>query len=72
MPAIVIGPFKINGNEGNISFGDVLNMSPKSAGKSISGSGSGNTGDFICTNNGISINGALDPDVLDQNVAANN
>ncbi|OLO29031.1 hypothetical protein BTR23_16800 [Alkalihalophilus pseudofirmus] len=71
MPAIVIGPFKINSNEGNISFGDVLNMSPKSAGKTITGSGSALTGDFICTNNGISINGTFDPDVVDQNIAAN-
>ncbi|MFV8829182.1 spore germination protein [Alkalihalobacterium sp. APHAB7] len=71
MPAIVFGPFKINANDGNISFGDVLNMSPKSASKSVTGSGSAHTGDFMLTWNGININNALDPDVIDQNVTAN-
>lgn len=71
MPAIVFGPFKINANDGNISFGDVLNMSPKSASKSVTGSGSAITGDFIITNNGISVSNAWDPDVIDQNISAN-
>ncbi|MDE5413587.1 spore germination protein [Alkalihalobacterium chitinilyticum] len=71
MPAIVFGPFKINANDGNISFGDVLNMSPKSASKSVIGSGSAHTGDFMMTWNGINMNNAFDPDAVDQNVSGN-
>jgi spore germination protein PF len=67
MPAIIGGPFKINSNQGVINFGDSINISPKSTSKSVSGSGGGNTGDFIVTNNGININNTLDPDVADQN-----
>lgn len=71
MPSIVGGPFKINSNEGVVNFGDALNISPKSASKNVSGSGAGITGDFVITNNGININNIIDPDVADQNQAAN-
>ncbi|WP_416148226.1 spore germination protein [Salipaludibacillus sp. HK11] len=69
MPSIVYGPFKINSNNGVLNFGDTLNISPKSTTKAVSGSGGGNTGDFIITNNGINLNNTLDPDVSDQNIA---
>ncbi len=71
MPAIVGGPFKINDNGGVINFGDTLNISPKSTSKSVSGSGSISSGDFVISNNGISVNNTLDPDLADQNVGAN-
>ncbi|RKL69262.1 hypothetical protein CR203_04335 [Salipaludibacillus neizhouensis] len=70
MPSIV-GSFKINSNGGVINFGDTQNISPKSTTKSVSGSGAGNTGDFIVTNNGININNTADPDVVDQNQTGN-
>ncbi|MGO4886741.1 spore germination protein [Anaerobacillus sp. MEB173] len=69
MPSIV-GPFKVNSNSGVMNFGDSLNISPKSNEKSVSGSGGGNTGDFIMTNNGININNMIDPDIIDQPTTA--
>ncbi|UCZ51451.1 spore germination protein [Bacillus shivajii] len=71
MPSIVGGPIKINSNSGVINFGDTLNISPKEASKSVSGSGAGHTGDFQITNNGININNTLDPDGFDQNQGGN-
>lgn len=69
MPSIVYGPFKINSNDGVLNFGDTLNISPKATSKTVNGSGGGNAGDFIITNNGINLNNTLDPDVTDQNIA---
>jgi spore germination protein PF len=71
MPSIVGGPFKINSNEGVINFGDAQNISPKTTGKSVTGSGSAITGDFVITNNGFSVNNTFDPDVADQNIGGN-
>jgi spore germination protein PF len=71
MPSIIGGPFKINSNNGVINFGDSQNISPKSTSKSISGSGGGNTGDFIITNNGVNVNNTFDPDIADQNLSSN-
>ncbi|KGX87796.1 spore germination protein [Pontibacillus litoralis] len=66
MPSIV-GPIKINSVGGGvINFGDSFYISPKSSSKSNTGSGSGNTGDFINTNNGFSTSNPIDPDALDQ------
>lgn len=71
MPAIV-GPIKINEISGGIvNFGDTFFLSPKSESKSVSGSGSGNTGDFHIVNNVFSISSGIDPDVNDQNQTAN-
>ncbi|MEC5423659.1 spore germination protein [Virgibacillus sp. C22-A2] len=71
MPAIV-GPIKINNVGGGvINFGDSFYLSPKSNEKTNTGSGSINTGDFICTNNGMSLTSPFDPDVADQNLAGN-
>lgn len=71
MPSIVTGPFKVNDNGGVINFGDTLNISPKSTSKSVAGSGGGNSGDFTVTNNIANANNVLDPDLVDQNQAAN-
>lgn len=66
MPSIV-GPIKINNVGGGvINFGDSFYLSPKENGKTFSGSGSFNTGDFIRINNGLSSTGVNDPDVSDQ------
>ncbi|WP_243292440.1 spore germination protein [Bacillus sp. FJAT-47783] len=71
MPAIV-GPIKINSVSGGIvNFGDSFYLSPKTESKSVSGSGSGNTGDFHIVNNGFNISSGIDPDVNDQNQTAN-
>jgi spore germination protein PF len=65
MPSIV-GPITINSVSGVINFGDSLNISPTSSSKTNAGSGAFNTGDFICTNNGISATNTIDPDISDQ------
>ncbi|RYG72614.1 spore germination protein [Lentibacillus lipolyticus] len=71
MPSMV-GPIKINSVGGGVvNFGDSFYLSPKSSSKTSTGSGAQNTGDFICTNNGVSSTNPLDPDVNDQNVSAN-
>ncbi|WP_078408625.1 spore germination protein [Priestia abyssalis] len=70
MPAIV-GPVNIGNAGGIVTFGDVFYISPKETSKSASGSGAGNTGNFIITNNGLSATNTLDPDIADQNNAAN-
>ncbi len=72
MPAI-IGPVQIfNVSGGSVQFGDTLFISPKSASKSAHGSGSGNTGGFIITNNGLSGTNTLDSNLVDQPVTGNN
>ncbi|MEQ2525672.1 spore germination protein [Robertmurraya yapensis] len=72
MPAIV-GPVQIvNVSGGVVQFGDTFFISPKSSSKTISGSGAGNTGGFILTNNAISANNTLDTNLVDQPIAGNN
>ncbi|MBD1380621.1 spore germination protein [Metabacillus arenae] len=72
MPAI-IGPLCINSISGGVvNFGDSFYLSPKSTSKSATGSGGGNTGDFLIVNNGISATNLIDPDVNDQNITGNN
>ncbi|MFU0788626.1 spore germination protein [Virgibacillus proomii] len=71
MPSIV-GPIKIvNVGGGVVNFGDSFYVSPKSSSKTNAGSGSLNTGDFTCTNNGLSSTNPFDPDINDQNQTAN-
>ncbi|GAA0448174.1 MAG: spore germination protein [Bacillota bacterium] len=71
MPAIV-GPVKIiSVGGGVVNFGDSFYLSPKDTAKTNAGSGSLNTGDFICTNNGVSTTNPFDPDLNDQNITAN-
>jgi spore germination protein PF len=52
MSLIILGKVKITNVSGEsvVNFGDILCISPKSASKSISGSGGGNMGDFLQTN----------------------
>ena len=73
MPSFV-GPIKINSVEGGavVQMGDCLYIAPKVATKALGGSGGFNTGDLIMTNNVISFTNAIDSDVFDQNVTANN
>ncbi|PLR67380.1 MULTISPECIES: spore germination protein [Bacillaceae] len=72
MPAI-IGPICINSVGGGVvNFGDSFYLSPKSSSKTASGSGGANTGDFIIVNNIVSATNAIDPDINDQNMLANN
>jgi spore germination protein PF len=71
MPSI-IGPVQIvNVSGGTVQFGDTLFISPKSASKSSSGSGAGNTGIGIVTANGLSFNNVLDTNLVDQPVSGN-
>lgn len=72
MPAIV-GPIQVGSvTGGSIQFGDALNYSPKSSGKTITGSGTQNTGIFIITNNGISVSNVFDANLVDQPIVGNN
>ncbi|MCL6606347.1 MAG: spore germination protein [Paenibacillus sp.] len=70
MPSLV-GSVNFNSNSGVINFGDTLNISPKSASKSVSGQGGGNTGNVIITLNGANVNNTIDPDVIDEPIAGN-
>ncbi|EZP78733.1 spore germination protein gerPA/gerPF [Parageobacillus genomosp. 1] len=72
MPSVV-GPIKINNVSSGavVQMGDCLYIAPKVASKTNAGSGGFNTGDFILTNNGISLTNSFDPDQFDSNVAAN-
>lgn len=72
MPAIV-GPVQIvNVGGGVVQFGDTFFISPKSASKTMSGSGTGNTGGFIITNNALSGTNTLDSNLVDQPLTGNN
>ncbi|WP_281887997.1 spore germination protein [Paenibacillus sp. YYML68] len=72
MPSIILAPIKITGNGGELVFGDVLQITPKSTSKTASGSGGGNTGDFSATFTLFSFTNTFDPDVADSNNTANN
>ncbi|RXT06290.1 spore germination protein [Ammoniphilus sp. CFH 90114] len=71
MPSLILGPVNINSNSGAVNFGDTLNVSPKSTAKAFSGSGGGNTGNFVVTNNGANATNTLDANVTDQPMTAN-
>lgn len=70
MPS-VIGAVNINSNSGTVNFGDTLNISPKTAAKTFSGSGGGNTGNVVNTLNGVNAMNTLDPNVVDQPMFGN-
>jgi spore germination protein PF len=74
MPAVIIGGVKVTSVSGNgtVNVGDVLQIAPKSTGKSYSGAGGGNTGDFMQTNTVFSMTNTLDPNVKDSNNIGNN
>ncbi|GAA3404358.1 spore germination protein [Paenibacillus hodogayensis] len=65
MPAILLGAIKITGANGNVTFGDVLQISPNSSSKTYTGSGGGNTGDFSQAISLLSFTITSDPDVID-------
>lgn len=67
MPALV-GPVQLNAIMGDAIFtvGDTFSLSPKSGSKTSLGSGVGNTGDFIETQNLFSISNFYDSDLIDQ------
>ncbi|WP_173916987.1 spore germination protein [Halobacillus sp. Marseille-Q1614] len=70
MPAI-IGPFRINSISGGVvNMGDSFYISPRSTSESVSGSGSNNTGDFICTNSGFSKTKPIEPAVSEGNIVS--
>ncbi|OIK14085.1 spore germination protein [Bacillus sp. MUM 13] len=72
MPAIT-GPVQIiNVGGGVLQFGDSLVTSPKSAAKTIAGSGSVNSGGLILTINGINGSNVLDVNGIDQPITGNN
>lgn len=71
MPAI-IGPVQITTVSGGVvQFGDTFFISPKSASKTSSGSGAGNTGIGIVTVNGFSLNNNIDTNLIDQPITGN-
>lgn len=71
MPAIV-GPVNIlNVTGGVVQFGDTLFISPKSASKTMSGSGASNTGGFIITNTAFNANNLIDANAVDQPITGN-
>ncbi|MDO3678078.1 spore germination protein [Paenibacillus ehimensis] len=72
MPSIILAPIKITGADGEIIFGDVLQVNPKSTSKANSGAGGSNTGDFSATFSLVSFTNNFDPDIADSNNAANN
>ncbi|SCW38524.1 spore germination protein PF [Paenibacillus tianmuensis] len=72
MPSIILAPIKITGAEGEVIFGDVLQVNPKSTSKTNSGAGGGNTGDFSATFSLVSFTNNFDPDFADSNNAGNN
>lgn len=71
MPSLILGPVNINSNSGAVNFGDTLNVSPKSTAKAFSGSGGGNTGNYVVTMNGASATNTIDPEVTDLPLTGN-
>lgn len=71
MPAVILAPIKITGADGNVTFGDVLQVSPSSTTKTYSGSGGGNVGDFMQTISLLSYVITSDTDFADSVSALN-
>lgn len=72
MPSI-IGPVQIvNTGGGIVQFGDSLFISPKENSKSTIGSGTGNSGAFVITNNPLNTSNYKDFSGVDQPVTENN
>jgi hypothetical protein len=72
MPAFV-GPIDLQTINDNAIFkvGDSFSLSPKCVDKSSAGSGVGNTGDFIETQNLFNITNFEDADIIDQTNSMN-
>lgn len=72
MPAFT-GPVQIlNIGGGVVQFGDTAIISPKSASKYTSGSGSNSSGALINIFDGFSANATIDTNVVDQPLLGNN
>lgn len=71
MPAFIGGIIIGNVASGTVQFGDILYQSPKSNSKSVNGSGSGNTGGIIVTNNWLNNSNVFDRDAIDQPTVGN-
>lgn len=72
MPSIILAPIKITEASGEVTFGDVLQITPKSTSKTYSGSGGSNTGDFMNVLSIFSMTNTIDPDASDSNNQGNN
>ncbi|MDQ1913054.1 spore germination protein [Paenibacillus sp. GD4] len=72
MPSIILAPIKFVDASGEVTFGDVLQITPKSTDKGYSGAGGGNTGDFMTILSIFSMTNTFDPDGVDSNNAGNN
>ncbi|MGG2201528.1 MULTISPECIES: spore germination protein [Paenibacillus] len=72
MPVIILSPIKVTNGEGTVTFGDVLQITPKTTSKAYSGSGGGIVGDFSRTFSILSLTNTLDSDVKDNTTARNN
>ncbi|HWJ77670.1 MAG TPA: spore germination protein [Niallia sp.] len=72
MPTI-IGPVQIvNTGDGIVQFGDSLFISPKENSKATIGSGTGNQGAFVITNNPLNASNYTDGSIVDQPTTGNN
>jgi len=69
MASIFLGPIEINSNEGVIITGNSFYVSPTSTSKTITGSGSINTGFHVTNHNGVSTSNTFDPDGVDSNIS---
>ncbi|MGE8207571.1 spore germination protein [Heyndrickxia sp. NPDC080065] len=71
MPVIIGASQIVNVNGGIADFGDAAWISPKSAAKTATGSGSTNTGALFAVNNAFSINTTFDNSLIDEPIAGN-
>ncbi|MFC7373569.1 spore germination protein [Fictibacillus iocasae] len=71
MPSLIVAPININSANGQVNFGDSFIINPKSTGKTYSGAGGGNTGNFVQTVTVISGTNTIDTDAFDSNNAGN-
>ncbi|MFD2613153.1 spore germination protein [Paenibacillus gansuensis] len=65
MPSIIVSPIKFSDVSGNVTFGDVFQISPNSVSKTFSGAGGGNVGDFLQAYSLMSYTITSDPDIAD-------
>ncbi|MBS4214306.1 MULTISPECIES: spore germination protein [Neobacillus] len=74
MPAIINGAVTIDniGGDGDVQFGDLVFITPKTASKTEGGSGVFNTGGAVITNTGASFTNYIDPSVIDMPIKSNN
>lgn len=73
MPAKINGPVTIDNItvDGDVQFGDLLFITPKTVSKAQGGSGGFNTGGGIITNTGASVTNDIDSGVIDEPINSN-